>query len=371
MIEEITIKGFKSLRDVTWRPKPLNILIGENGSGKTNLLQALQLVQASAIDDVQSQLQKWGGIQNVVWNNDAGGTLNIKIIYKEDESKLYEYEIEFLKKNELQISDIPSEKLTINGEIVENIGHPFDGTNLPIFGSFRYGNNISKPLTIGRLTAIGLMQSVYVISQLETSPTSPARSRYQSREGSSLQENGSTFAAFVETQYKNNTVFKKKFDEAMLAAFGEEYESLEFMDAGQGMKDLAIKWKSLKLPKPAFALSDGTLKFLFLVAALIQPFPPRLICIEEPEIGLHPKMLSIIADYAKQAVADGKTQIIFTTHSVEFLNKFSDVPDCPTIVAMENGETKLFQVPPEKLQHWLKRYELGTIWESGRLEAML
>src|SRR5439155_24136912 len=113
---------------------------------------------------------------------------------------------------------------------------------------------------------------------------------------------------------------------------------------------------------------DGTLRFLFLLAVLANPSPPPLIAIDEPETGLHPSMLPIVAEYAKDA--SNHSQVILTTHSPELLDAFGDIPPTTTVVERHDGETKLRVISGDDLHYWLKQYTLGDLFRSKELEAM-
>jgi predicted ATPase len=101
---------------------------------------------------------------------------------------------------------------------------------------------------------------------------------------------------------------------------------------------------------------------------LASPSPPPLIAIDEPETGLHPSMLPIIAEYAVDAAM--RTQVIFTTHSPQFLDAFVDTKPTTTVAKWENGETTLKVLADEQLDYWLKEYSLGALFKSGELEGM-
>lgn len=116
-------------------------------------------------------------------------------------------------------------------------------------------------------------------------------------------------------------------------------------------------------------LSDGTLRFLFLLTVLASPEPPGLIAIDEPEVGLHPSMFPIVAEYAAEA-ATGRTQVVLSSHSPEFLDAFTEHAPHVTICHWEEGQTRLFSLAPEKLQKWLETYRLGHLFTSGDLEAL-
>jgi predicted ATPase len=131
---------------------------------------------------------------------------------------------------------------------------------------------------------------------------------------------------------------------------------------------MRIRWRSLKREQSAADLSDGTLRFLFLLAILANPSPPPLIAIDEPETGLHPSMFPIVAEYARDAAS--KAQVIFTTHSPEFLDAFGEDVPTTTVVERQDGQTTLRIVSGDELSYWLKEYTLGELYRSRELEAM-
>jgi predicted ATPase len=115
-------------------------------------------------------------------------------------------------------------------------------------------------------------------------------------------------------------------------------------------------------------MSDGTLRFLFLLAVLANPSPPPVIAIDEPETGLHPSMLPIVAEYALDAAT--RSQVVLTTHSTQLLDAFTETKPVTTVSAWENGETVLQTLDGEELDYWLKSYSLGSLFKSGELEKM-
>jgi predicted ATPase len=181
---------------------------------------------------------------------------------------------------------------------------------------------------------------------------------------------GQNLVSVLHTLYQGDREFKREVNTAMRAAFGDEFEELIFPPAADQRIQFRVRWKSLRREQPAADLSDGTLRFLFLLAVLANPDPPPLIAIDEPETGLHPSMLPIIAEYSCDAAT--RTQVILTTHSPAFLDAFKDITPQPTITAVDwlNGKTDLRVRSGEELEHWLKQYTLGELYRSGELEAM-
>lgn len=116
---------------------------------------------------------------------------------------------------------------------------------------------------------------------------------------------------------------------------------------------------------PAARLSDGTLRYLSLLAILLHPSPPPLICIEEPELGLHPDILPTIAELLLDA--SKRTQLVVTTHSDALVSALSEVPECVVVCEPSADGTQLRRLDREALAEWLSRYSLGEIWRMGEI----
>jgi predicted ATPase len=112
-------------------------------------------------------------------------------------------------------------------------------------------------------------------------------------------------------------------------------------------------------------LSDGTLRFLCLLVILLHPTPPPLVCIEEPETGLHPDILSTVAELLIEG--SQRTQLIVTTHSETLVSALGEYPEAVVVCERDVGGTRLQRLDRERLQKWLKRYSLGDLWLKGEI----
>jgi predicted ATPase len=124
----------------------------------------------------------------------------------------------------------------------------------------------------------------------------------------------------------------------------------------------------LKQPVPATRLSDGTIRFMAILAQLLSPTPPPLICMEEPELGLHPDAIALLAGLLQEASA--RTQLIVTTHSDALVSALTEVAES-VLVCEYRGGTVLKRVESEKLRFWLDKYRLGEIWRIGEIGGNL
>ncbi len=116
---------------------------------------------------------------------------------------------------------------------------------------------------------------------------------------------------------------------------------------------------------PASRLSDGTLRYLCLLAVLLHPEPPPLICIEEPELGLHPDLLPTLADLLVEA--SERSQLIVTTHSDVLVDALTDRPESVVVCEKHDGRTEMKRLDKADLAKWLEDYRLGDLWTSGEL----
>ena len=139
----------------------------------------------------------------------------------------------------------------------------------------------------------------------------------------------------------------------------EDYESV----ISGGSVQIYFQEHGLRASVPATRLSDGTLRYLCLLAILCHPSPPPLICLEEPELGLHPDVLPNLASLLRDV--SNYSQIIVTTHSEVFVDSFSDAPEAILVAEKIDTETKLSRLNGKQLKPWLDKYRLGDLWTRG------
>ncbi|WP_158502130.1 AAA family ATPase [Vitiosangium sp. GDMCC 1.1324] len=396
-IQKLQVKGFRSLKDVTWEPGQLNVLIGPNGSGKSNLLRALSLLQHGARGDLPQEILNQGGITPLLWDGqareiswairtdpvDAAGVMA-------DEPLTYEFVLSRL--GETGVHRIERERLM--GEERGGAGVP---TGTEVLFERRPGHAITldysgqRTLTAqaGTLSdeqtllsrfaapfdnpvAVAFRDSLLgwsIYHDLRVDTQAPLRQAAVSRVEDRISPDGQNLIPVLHTLYSGNREFKRSLDAAMRAAFGSDYEDLVFPPAADQRIQLRLRWRSLKTAQSAANLSDGTLRFLLLVAIFASPNPGDLIALDEPETGLHPSMLPIIAELAEEA--SQRTQVILSTHSADLLDAFSDVALPTTTVAnITEGETRLSVLDGEELRRWTDQYRLGALMRSGELEGL-
>ena len=152
-----------------------------------------------------------------------------------------------------------------------------------------------------------------------------------------------------------------------LRVFCEDIEDISTKILQGGTVQVLLHERGLKHPIPATRLSDGTLRYLCLLAILCHPSPPPLVCIEEPELGLHPDVLPAVGEMLIDA--SKRTQLIVTTHSDSLVSALSDVPEAIVVTERSGDGTVLRRLEPKVLSEWLDKYRLGELWQMGELGA--
>jgi predicted ATPase len=396
-IRQLYIEGFRSLKNVVWEPGDLNVLIGPNGSGKSNLLRALELVSVSAQGKLGKHVQDVGGMQSLVWDGEAPEiAVKVKTTPPEPERKeetdSLTYDFHLTRVGQTPAYRIERELLGNFYRVeIKDKAEPFKflerkGQKGVVFSETQRRLDAAPELLAEDETLLSMISGPFfenrvitlfqkdlaawsVYHDLRVDKDAPVRLPAVTRTERRVSPDGQNLISVLHTLYTGDRKFKKDINSAMKAAFGGDFEELIFTPAATDQKvQLQIRWKSLKREQSAEVLSDGTLRFLFLLTVLASPTPAPVIAIDEPEVGLHPGMLPTVAEHAVDASL--RSQVILTTHSPQFLDAFRDPLPTTTVARWENGETELKTLEGKDLEYWLKDYTLGSLFKSGELEAM-
>jgi predicted ATPase len=386
-MQEITIEGFRSLAQVTWRPGKLNVVIGPNGSGKSNLLRALGFLRAAALGKLPEEILRAGGIAPLLHDRAAPHLLWSIITSPVEEDRLVEvmrYQLvlkplgttsAYRVEDELLVTPPARGMVLLQRHVADafvldaqdvsiDLGKAGMSDEQPLLALFN-GPFVHRTILAfrDRLLSWGIYHDLRVDQQALLRQA--AVSRVEDR----LAEDGQNLVNVLHTHYTGNRDFKRVVDDSMRAAFGVDYEELVFPPAADQRVQLRVRWRSLRAEQSAADLSDGTLRFLLLLAILANPRPGDLIAVDEPEVGLHPRMLAIVAELAAEAAEH--TQVVLTTHSPELLDAFGKEVPTTTVARWASGKTDLAVLGAEELAAWLGDYRLGASFRSNELEAMM
>lgn len=392
-ITSLKVAGFRSMKDVEWHPGDLNIVIGPNASGKSNLLDLFEMLSMLPEGKLGDYMQSRGGIGSVLWDGQAqriGIALEVVIpsYAGENEGMPLCYSLELTPSGPFGSHKVTSESLLrsdlgrdciapAGGAEASPIAKALDEVGRQMFGRkqerkrdesyLAYTDDmLEKPDSI----YLSLKMSSWCVNRLlNTSLDSEVRAAPVARYETRIEGDGANLISVLHTLYTENRAFADRIDTAMEAAF-DHFDKLVFPPSpvADQRVQMKVRWKHLKRDCPLSELSDGTLRFLYLISILANPDPPSFVAIDEPETGLHPKMMSIVAEYAMDAAT--RTQLLLTTHSPEFLDAFRDVQPTVTVAELVDGATQLRTLSGESLAYWLNEYTLGDIYRTGQLESM-
>jgi len=379
-VESLRISGFMSFKDVTWKPERLNVLIGPNGSGKSNLLRALELIRASAAGELRGFVLSKGGLARLLW---GGLAQEIEFEIDTDQpSCTYPFRLvpvphsaSFRTVFELlgfQEGSMPEPHLFVrHDDELEVLEGDKTLAHYP-------AKDLSETETaLSMVTALWSHPVPYQFQQqlrawtvyqdLHVDEDAPIRRSAVARRETRISYDGQNLIPVLQTLYEGD--FKDAIDSGMAAAFPDDFEELSFPETEPRRRQLHVRRKHGHREDSAADLSDGTLRFLLLLTILATPDPPPLIAIDEPETGLHPSMLPIIAEFA--AAAATRTQVIFSTHSPQMLDAFGDTLPAATIFDWAGDHTELKTVRGDELKKWVEEYSLGRFIFSGEAAAVL
>jgi predicted ATPase len=396
-ILKLDVQGYRSLKEVSWCPGNLNVLIGPNGSGKSNLMRLLGMLSVSAKGQLGKHVQKAGGMEPLLWDGSADKiVVKVKTTPVEDgrpverDSLTYQLDLARIGKTssyrvdyemlgnyyrvEAGQSDQPFKMLERRQLVAKVFDEQERGLVAPeesvaeeesllSLATGPFAQNHLIPPFQRFLATWSIYHDVHV--NQDAAIRQPTISRHERR----VDPDGQNLISVIHTLYASDREFKKDVNLAMKAAFGEDFEEIVFPPAADQRIQMKIRWRSLQREQTAADLSDGTLRFLLLLGVLASPTPAPLIAIDEPETGLHPAMLPIVAEFAADAAK--RTQVVFTTHSPQFLDAFGDAQPQTTVVKWRDGQTVLETLDNDLLKQWMKEYSLGALFKSGELEQGL
>ena len=386
-ILSLDIEGFRSMKKVHWKANDLNVVIGPNGAGKSNLLRFLELMSISAQARLGKYIQYLGGMEPLVWDGQANHLIyQLKMLpiteKKERQSDSLSYELELARLGQSSAYRIERERLAYDSQ--SKVAKPFverlrlngwirDKTGQSLKAEEEMMSEEESLLSIVPFIADSLiyqfqrqLASWKIYHDVSVDREAPIRQSVVTRTERRVDPDGQNLITVLHTLYTENRDFRYDLNAAMRTAFGNDFEELMFPPAADQRTQLRVMWKSLQRGQSAAELSDGMLRFLLLLTILASPSPAPLIAIDEPEMGLHPAMLPIVAEYAITAAE--KAQVILTTHSPQFLNAFTETQPTITVAICEQGKTHLKNLNAQALDYWLQEYSLGTLFISGELE---
>jgi len=371
--------------------EPLNVLIGPHGVGKSNLLAAISVL-AAAPQDLAGAIRDGGGLREWLpqdlWNGgparimaklERPGQENLAYVlaFTEADSRLKVVREALLDASRETGEDdeawafFSREGLRLSVRSVPDTWPGFISEAAPILDA-RWGDvgpdesvlsRIRDPHLYPQLTFVSdSFQKIRLFRDWSFGPKSVIRQpqRVDLPDGF-LSEDGSNLGLVLDNLSRlpatRNLLLEK------LRILSDDIEDLETIAQG-GLVRIHLRESGGK-SIPASRLSDGTLRYLCLLAILCHPVPPPLICLEAPELGIHPDLLPAIAELLVDAST--RTQLIVTTHSETLISALSEVPEAVLVCEKSPKGTRLRRLASSGLESWLDDYKLGEVWRMGEI----
>jgi predicted ATPase len=379
MLRRVVLKGFKSIKAMDLELRPLNILIGANGAGKSNLVSFFSLLHELSQERLQSWVAASGGADSLLYlgsKTTPGIDITLQFSWRTNPyapSSIYEARLAHAAPDRLQFTserlDTQYDDQPTQTPELRSAGGTWESV-VPTTATISHpGNAAANHLR-------RLLRKCLVYHFHDTSKT--ARIRLGSLIGDTrwLNPDGSNLAALLyayQTRYP--PIYRRIVSTVRLLLPGFDEFILEPDLASPGRILLFWRQTGSDYVLGPHQLSDGTLRAMCLVTLLTQPeddLPDTrpeddlpqlspLIIVDEPELGLHPYALSLIASLFKKA--SHHTQVLVSTQSTSFLDHFD--PEDIVVVNREGNESVFTRPDPAKLETWLEEYSLGEVWEKN------
>jgi predicted ATPase len=359
-LDYITIKGFKSIASVEKLPlRPINLLIGPNGSGKSNFVAVFSFLQAIRQGHLKDYVATAGGAEKVL--HFGSKTSKEIVCHVSFEGELNQYKLELSPTGDDGL--VPSSEFVYFWDKGKH-AKPYSRYLPPAHGGEA---GISDPRSGAIADYVRLRLESWRLYHLhDTSSSSPMRKTARVDDNRFFRPDGSNLAAFLyylqEKHFESYILIERTVQR--VAPFFNEFE---LKPLNLRPDDIKLEWRHKRSDQyfDASSLSDGTLRFIALATLFLQPKEhlPSIILVDEPELGLHPYAVEILASLMRQASVNA--QVIVSTQSSLLLDHFE--PEDVLVADRVDGGTQIRRLESTRLASWLADYSLGQLWEKNEL----
>lgn len=375
---------------------PLNVIIGPNGSGKSNLIEAIGILNAAPSSDLTQPIREGGGMPEWPFKGSAEAsppldfTIDADVAYSEGLTPL-RYSLQVVRSGQ---------RLEILNEAIENTEPTQPGAeDVCSFYRNQWGTAVlsvrtdtsgqcgstegrterqlrreelsseqsvlsqrKDPDQYPELTFLAeSFQKIAMFRECHLGRRSPLRGPQRADHPDDFLLPDGANLGLILNGMLNRPPLKRDFLKR-LKRFYPHVEDIAPIIRGNTIETFFHE-SGFFDPTPSTRLSDGTLRFLALLAIFCHPSPPPLICIEDPETGLHPDILPMVAELMVEA--SQRSQVIATTHSDVIVSALSDQPESVLVCERDDDGSHLRRLDPSQLNEWLDNYTLGELWRMG------
>lgn len=354
-INTLSLRGFKSIKAIeNLELRNLNVLIGANGAGKSNFVEFFRMLRAMADEGFQNYVLESGGSDGFLF---LGPKATQEIAFRVDfGSNWYQALLQPTASGSLIINSETTgygdHSSTVSGRTESEIKFRKDEKSRHYANSWGVGHYIYESIS-----------SWTVYHFHDTSALAAMRRDQPLRDTERFRHDASNIAAFLLSLREEETGSYELIRDTvkLIAPFFDDFLLRPQKKGGNEQVRLEWQQKGSDFPFQPSQLSDGTIRFICLATALLQPDLPATIVIDEPELGLHPYAISMLADLIKSA--SERTQVIISTQSPTLLDYFT--PEQIIVVGRHQGESTFERLDQHDLNTWLEDFSVGELWQKN------
>ena len=375
--ESIHIEGFRRLVNVKLALRPLMVMIGANGCGKSSFLDVWRLLSRATQGQLGDAFSERNGFADVLSRSRPAAPQTPGMgftFWGTSESDVFDYHLAIRPSGLLYVID--SEGLhwrTPDGMSHALVERSHAGSTVADHQYVEQSFTKSVPPSETLLSRAGnsnsstesfrdLLLSTGFYGPIDVSANAPIRRSQMLRPVARPSENGDDLVSRLYSLRESNRDWYEVIEDTLCCAF-PDFERLEFPPVAAGT--MALAWKDRQFTQPLYVhqLSEGTLRFLWLTTLLLSRDLPSVTLIDEPEVSLHPQLLMLLADLMREAST--RTQLIVATQSDHLVGCLK--PEEVLVADVEDGATTFTFGDDLDLDHWLKDFSLDQLWTMGVL----
>lgn len=366
-LQKLSISGYKSIRELNdFEIRPLNVLIGANGAGKSNLISFFRLLNAIFQQRLQVYSAQKGGAEKLLYyGSKTTGHIKVELRFDSDLSNIENgFEFKLVPADDNRVIFEYDTMLIYNSEDgSQEYAQLGDGHFESIATNTHVFPNAKSKSAQWYIAIREVLGNLLVYHFHDTSDTAYMKNQQDLHDNRYLKSDGTNIAPYLYYLKQIHPDYYQRIVKTIqrVAPFFDDFV-LEPMQLDREM--IRFEWRdknSLDMTFSAHDLSDGTLRFICLATLLMQPELPSLIVIDEPELGLHPFAKNLLAGLLRSAST--KTQIIIATQSAGFVSQF--VPEDVIVVSRQDGKSTFERLDSSALEEWMQEYSLGELWEKN------
>ncbi len=351
-LDRIKISGFKSIRELDLELGTLNVLIGANGAGKSNFIQAFAMLNAIMDERLQTFVARAGGANALLhFGRKVTEALQLTLVFG---TSRYEATLAAAADDTLFFSEEELHFYDAGVLDARSIGRGNRESSLSQFPQIDEANTIRQLLRA--------MRGWKLYQFHDTSANARVKQTGDLDDNAFLRSDAGNLAAFL---YMLRETQRPHYDQIvrtvhLVAPF---FDDFNLRPSPLNPNKIQLEWREQGEDDyfNAHMLSDGTLRFICMATLLLQPNLPATILIDEPELGLHPYAITMLTSLLRSAAT--QTQVIVATQSVPLVNQFT--PDDVLVVDRLEGQSTFKRLAPEEVVAWMDDYGLGDLWEKN------